>query len=65
VKNIPVDFKKNRSQIPWKSIAGTRDVLIHGYFGVDMELVGGDHQKRFARSQGTNSPDFKRTGITA
>ena len=39
VKNIPQDFRKEYSQIPWKQIAGTRDILIHEYFGVDLDLV--------------------------
>lgn len=39
VRNLPDSFKKKHSEIPWKKIAGLRDVLIHEYFGVDMELV--------------------------
>jgi uncharacterized protein with HEPN domain len=39
VKNIPREVKKKYPEIPWKKIAGLRDVLIHEYFGVDLELV--------------------------
>lgn len=33
-KNLPADFKKKHSNIPWKDIAGMRDRLIHFYFGI-------------------------------
>jgi uncharacterized protein with HEPN domain len=36
VKNIPDDFRNKYPQIPWKRIAGLRDVLIHEYFGVNL-----------------------------
>jgi uncharacterized protein with HEPN domain len=39
VKNLPDSFKKRYPEIPWKKIAGLRDVLIHEYFGVDLDLV--------------------------
>ncbi|MEM5810198.1 MAG: DUF86 domain-containing protein [Candidatus Aenigmatarchaeota archaeon] len=39
VKNIPLEFRKKYKDIPWREIAGMRDKLIHGYFGVDLELV--------------------------
>ncbi len=39
VRNIPESFRSEHPEIPWKKIAGMRDVLIHEYFGVDMELV--------------------------
>ena len=38
-KNLSVDFKNKYSDIPWRQIAGMRDKLIHGYFGVDLDAV--------------------------
>ncbi len=39
VKNLPMEFRNSYPAIPWKRIAGTRDILIHEYFGIDYELV--------------------------
>lgn len=39
VKNIPKDIKEKYSDIPWKKIAGMRDILIHEYFGIDLMLT--------------------------
>ncbi len=39
VKNIPPSFTKKYPQIPWEEIAGTRDKMIHHYFGVDYDLI--------------------------
>ncbi|RLG15172.1 hypothetical protein DRN69_03515 [Candidatus Pacearchaeota archaeon] len=38
-KNLSQRIKNKYSEIPWKKIAGTRDVLIHGYFAVDLDLI--------------------------
>lgn len=38
-KRIPADFKDEHPEIEWRSMAGMRDRLIHGYFGVDYDLV--------------------------
>jgi uncharacterized protein with HEPN domain len=38
-KNISKDFKKKYISVPWKEIIGTRDKLIHHYFGVDFEIL--------------------------
>lgn len=38
-KNLPNELREKYAQIPWNSIAGMRDMLIHEYFGVDTELV--------------------------
>ena len=38
-KNIPDYFREKYPIIPWKKIAGFRDVLSHAYFGVSIERV--------------------------
>jgi len=39
VKNIPDTIRKENPDIPWKQLAGMRDKLIHGYFGVDIIIL--------------------------
>ncbi len=39
VKNLPENIVKEHSDLPWKQIAGMRDILIHQYFGVDLDLT--------------------------
>ncbi len=39
IKNIPSGFKGIHEDILWKAITGMRDILIHQYFGVDLELT--------------------------
>ena len=39
VKNIPSSFREKHPKIPWKDIAGLRDILSHAYFGVNMDRV--------------------------
>lgn len=38
-KHIPDWLREKYPQIPWKRMAGMRDRLIHGYFGIDYTLV--------------------------
>ena len=36
---LPEVFRKKYSEVPWRSIIGLRNVLIHDYFGVDIAAV--------------------------
>jgi uncharacterized protein with HEPN domain len=36
---IPDDFRRRYPQVEWRAMAGLRDRLVHGYFGVDYDLV--------------------------
>jgi uncharacterized protein with HEPN domain len=39
VKLLSDNTKKRHPHITWKEIAGTRDKLIHDYFGVNIDVV--------------------------
>ncbi|MFL6232150.1 MAG: DUF86 domain-containing protein [Thermoanaerobaculia bacterium] len=39
VKRLSSETTERRPDIPWRRIAGMRDVLIHNYMGVDVETV--------------------------
>lgn len=39
VKNMPDDFKETYPKIPWKQIVDMRDILIHQYFGIELNLT--------------------------
>jgi uncharacterized protein with HEPN domain len=36
-KKIPRGFRQRHPQVPWRNMAGLRDVLIHEYFGVNLK----------------------------
>lgn len=38
-KNLSDELRSAHTEIPWKSLAATRDRLIHHYFGVNLDIV--------------------------
>ncbi|MBD3375182.1 DUF86 domain-containing protein [candidate division KSB1 bacterium] len=40
-KSLSTIVKESHPEILWKQIAGTRDKLIHDYFGVNIDIVWG------------------------
>ena len=39
VKNIPDSFREKYPEVEWKRIAGFRDIIIHAYFQVDLDIT--------------------------
>lgn len=38
-KRLPTAFRDQHPDIPWKDMAGMRDVVIHGYDNVNLQIV--------------------------
>jgi len=38
-KNVPSEMKERYQEVPWRKMAGLRDKVIHGYFGVDLFII--------------------------
>ena len=39
VKGIPDEMRAQHPDVPWREIAGARDVMIHEYFRIDLEMA--------------------------
>lgn len=52
-KHIPKSARDKSPKIPWKKIAGMRDIIAHEYFGVNIERVWKTVKKDLAELRGT------------
>lgn len=39
IKKVPGKIRSKYPEVEWKRIAGLRDILIHEYFGIDMDII--------------------------
>ena len=39
VKHISDDIRNAYNNVPWRKIAGMRDIIIHEYFGVTLSMI--------------------------
>ncbi|MBI1824226.1 MAG: DUF86 domain-containing protein [Nitrospirae bacterium] len=39
IKKIPEEIRLKHPDVEWKKIASLRDILIHEYFGIDVEII--------------------------
>ncbi len=48
---VPAEYRAQHPQLEWRLMTATRNRLIHGYFGVDYELVWDVVQNRIPEVQ--------------
>ncbi len=49
-RNIPEEIRSKYPEIPWNRVVGLRNVVIHGYFVVDLEIIWGYNKGAAARA---------------
>jgi uncharacterized protein with HEPN domain len=38
-KHVPSSYREKWSHVPWKDIAGIRDIIVHEYFGITLSMI--------------------------
>lgn len=38
-RGLSAEFRQKHAHVPWKAVIGMRNVLVHGYFGIDRAAV--------------------------
>ena len=39
VRSLSPQFRQRSPQVPWQKIIGMRNILVHDYFGIDLDIV--------------------------
>lgn len=60
VKHLSPALRKQYPEVPWRRVAGFRDVLIHNYMGVDLDEVWNVIEKDLPQLEQTVSSIQKR-----
>jgi uncharacterized protein with HEPN domain len=47
VRRLSLTYRESHVQVPWKLVAGMRDILIHGYDIVDISKFGRQYKPIF------------------
>lgn len=69
VRHIPQDLRDHHTEVPWRGIAGFRDVAIHAYPAIDEEVVWDVVQNKIpellGQAEGILAAEFGAGGLTA
>jgi uncharacterized protein with HEPN domain len=38
-KNIPSEIRSRYPEVPWRDMAGLRDIIVHQYFGIKLDVI--------------------------
>ena len=49
VKNIPEEIRSQHPDVPWRDMAGLRDIIVHQYFGIKLDVIWKVIQKDLPR----------------
>lgn len=39
VKNVPAEIRTQYPDLPWRDMAGLRDIIVHQYFGIKLDVI--------------------------
>src|SRR5215212_6685733 len=59
---ISDDFKRSHPEIPWREIVGTRNIITHEYFRVDLEIIWDAVTEDLARLKAAVAAHLEQSG---